>query len=95
MNGFRYGRPLRISEQIKIPLGKVSREQFEERRYEYHKELVEDFFASYRIGGVQTYRIQKGDNIWQLSQEKFAVPLWLIKLFNTDVDFGALRPASS
>jgi peptidoglycan lytic transglycosylase D len=93
LNGFRYGRPLRISEQIKIPLGKVSMERFEERRYEYHKELVEDFFASYRIGGVQTYRIQKGDNIWQLSQEKFAVPLWLIKLFNTDVDFGALRPA--
>jgi membrane-bound lytic murein transglycosylase D len=93
LNGFRYGRPLQISEQIKIPLGKVSREQFEERRYEYHKELVEDFFASYRIGGIQTYRIQKGDNIWQLSQEKFAVPLWLIKLLNTDVDFGALRPA--
>jgi peptidoglycan lytic transglycosylase D len=93
LNGFRYGRPLRISEPIKIPLRKVSREQFEERRYEYHKELVEDFFASYRIEGVQTYCIQKGDNIWELSQEKFAVPLWLIKLFNTDVDFGALRPS--
>jgi membrane-bound lytic murein transglycosylase D len=93
LNGFRYGRPLRINESVRIPLGKVSREQFEERRYEYHKELVEDFFASYRIEGVQTYRIQKGDNIWQLSQEKFAVPLWLIKLFNTDVDFGALRPS--
>jgi membrane-bound lytic murein transglycosylase D len=93
LNGFRYGRPLRINEPVRIPLGRVSREQFEERRYEYHKELVEDFFASYRIEGVQTYRIQKGDNIWQLSQEKFAVPLWLIKLFNTDVDLGALKPS--
>lgn len=92
LNGFRYGRPLRINEPVRIPLGRVSREQFEERRYEYHKELVEDFFASYRIESVQTYRIQKGDNIWQLSQEKFALPLWLIKLFNTDMDLGALKP---
>jgi membrane-bound lytic murein transglycosylase D len=93
LNGLRFGRPLRINESIKIPLRRVTKEAFEEKRFEFHKELAEDFFASFRIEKVETYTVKRGDNIWSLSKEKFEVPLWLIKKYNTHLDFSALHPA--
>jgi membrane-bound lytic murein transglycosylase D len=93
LNGFPFGRTLRISERIKVPLHKVSKEQFEQRRYEYHKELAEDFLGAYRVEEVRIYRVKKGDNIWTLARQQFEVPLWLIRQFNADVNFGALIPS--
>ncbi|CAB1075278.1 Membrane-bound lytic murein transglycosylase D [Olavius algarvensis Delta 1 endosymbiont] len=93
MNGLKNGRPLQLSLRIKIPLVKVSKNEFEVRRFEYHQELAEDFFASYRVEKIWTYSIKKGDNIWTLSRQEFEVPLWLIKQYNGDVDFGALIPS--
>jgi membrane-bound lytic murein transglycosylase D len=93
LNGLRYGRPIRINDSIKIPLRRVTKEAFEEKRFEFHKELAEDFFASFRIEKVQTYTVRRGDNIWTLSKEKFEVPLWLIKKYNAHLDFTALHPS--
>jgi len=93
LNGFRYGEPIRINEAIKIPMRRVTKAEFEEKRFEYHKELAEDFFASYRVEKVQIYTIKRGDNIWTLSRELFEVPLWLIKKFNAHLDFSTLQPS--
>ena len=93
LNGFRYGRPLHLNQRIKIPLRRVSKEEFEEKRFEFHQELAEDFFATYRVDTVRTYHIKKGDNIWTLSRQEFEVPLWLIKRYTAEVDFGALIPS--
>ena len=93
LNGFRYGRALHLNQKIKIPLHRVTREEFVEKRFEHHQELAEDFFASYRVERVMTYSIKKGDNIWTLSYQEFEVPLWLIKRYNTGVDFNSLVPA--
>ncbi len=93
LNGLRYGRPIRINDSIKIPLGRVTKEVFEEKRFEFHKELAEDFFASFRIEKVQTYTVRRGDTIWTLSTEKFEVPLWLIKKYNAHLNFSALHPS--
>jgi membrane-bound lytic murein transglycosylase D len=93
LNGFRYGRKIHIHQTTKIPLHKVTKEQFEEKRFEYHKELSEDFFASYRVEKVQVYFTEEGDNIWSLSREKFDVPLWLVKRYNNNIDFSQLRPS--
>lgn len=93
VNGFRYGRPIRTSQKLKVPLDKKGKEAFEERRYEYHKEIEEDFFAAYRIEDVRYHEIKKGDNIWTLCQEEFDMPFWLIKKYNADVDFSSLMPS--
>jgi len=93
LNRFRYGQPLHLSQQIKIPLDRVTREEFEEKRFEFHQELAEDFFATYRVEKVLTYSVKRGDNIWTLSRQEFEVPLWLIKRYNADVDFSALIPS--
>ena len=70
----------------------MTKEAFEERRFEFHKELAEDFFASFRVEKVETYIVKRGDNIWSLSKEKFEVPVWLIKKYNSHLDFNALHP---
>jgi membrane-bound lytic murein transglycosylase D len=93
LNGLRYGEPIRINEAIKIPMSRVTKAEFEEKRFEYHKELAEDFFASYRVEKVQIYTIKRGDNIWTLSREHFEVPLWLIKKFNAHLDISTLHPS--
>ena len=93
LNRLNYGKPIRINESIAIPLRRVTKEAFEEKRFEFHKRLAEDFFASFRVEKVQTYTIKRGDNIWTLSKEQFEVPLWLIKKYNAHVDFSALYPS--
>jgi len=89
LNGFEYGRTLHLNQKIKIPLHRVAKEEFEEKRFEYHQELAENFFSSYRIDKILTYSIKRGDNIWTLSRREFEVPLWLIKRYNA---MGALTP---
>jgi membrane-bound lytic murein transglycosylase D len=91
LNGFHYGRMLRLNQQVKIPLDKVSKPQFEEARFQYHQEIQEDFLRAYQIDAVQIYEVQNGDNVWTLCHEIFKLPLWLVKKYNPDVDFYDLR----
>jgi membrane-bound lytic murein transglycosylase D len=93
LNGFPYGKMLRIHQKVKIPLDNVSREQFEQARIEFHQELQEDFFGAYKIESVQIYRVKRGDSIWTLCNDVFNLPLWLVKKYNPDVDFYNLRQA--
>jgi membrane-bound lytic murein transglycosylase D len=93
LNGFSYGRVIHLGQQIKIPLHRVTREEFEEKRFEYHEEMSQDFFASYRIEKVEVYYIKRGDNIWSLSRDEFDVPLWLIRRYNADLNFNELVPS--
>jgi membrane-bound lytic murein transglycosylase D len=90
LNGFGYGRPLRLGEAIKVPLERVSAEAFARRRTEYHRQLAEDFFAVYRIEKMITYAVRRGDNIWALARDRFEVPLWLLRHCNEGLDFAAL-----
>ncbi len=91
LNGLPYGRTLRLHQEVKIPLAKVSAAAFEEQRYEYHKRLQEDFFAVYRVSELDPYRVRAGDNIWTLCRDRFEVPMWLLKHYNMDADLAALQ----
>jgi membrane-bound lytic murein transglycosylase D len=90
LNGFVYGKPIHVGQKIKIPFNKMTREMFEEKRYEYHKEMEEDFFAAYNVEKTMTYRIEPGDNVWTLCQKKFDMPFWLLKKYNPKMDFNRL-----
>jgi len=87
LNAFGYGRPIHARQTIKIPFGTVGKNEFEEKRYEYHKEIEEDFFSAYSVESIRSYRVQKGDNIWTLCREEFDLPFWLIKKYNPSQDF--------
>jgi membrane-bound lytic murein transglycosylase D len=91
LNNLPFGKPLLLHQKIKIPLDVVAAADFEVQRYEFHKRLYEDFFAAYRVGELQRYRVQPGDSYWTLCREKFDLPLWLLRHYNAGVNLAALR----
>lgn len=90
LNRFKYGTPISIDQTIELPLSKKTVQEFEEQRYEYHKEIEEDFFGSFSIQGVETYEIKKGDNIWSLCLNELEIPFWLLKKYNPEINFNSL-----
>jgi len=95
LNGFPYGKLLRLNQRVTLPLVKVSKKEFEEARLEYHQEIQEDFSSVYNIESVKMYQVKNGDNIWTLCNDVFSIPLWLMKKYNPDVDFYSLRQSQT
>lgn len=93
LNNLRYEQSLTVNQKLKIPLAKGSKARFEAQRYEFHKEMVEDFFAAYRLlEGTRSYRVKQGDTIWSLCENEFELPFWLVKKYNESVNFAQLKP---
>ena len=91
LNAFKPKDPISIDRRIKIPLKKITAQEFEEQRFEFHKEMEEDFFGSFSINGVDTYEIKNGDNIWRLCENELEVPFWLLKKYNPEINFNSLQ----
>jgi len=91
INHLSYGRAIVIGQRIKLDLSQVDAQTFEARRLQYHRVLQEEFFAQYEIEGTVTHVIRRGDSIWLLAERKYGVPLWLLRQYNPDLDFGALQ----
>ncbi len=95
LNGFKYGDPISIDQTIEIPIGKISAQQFETLRYEYHKEIEEDFFESFSVQDIETYIVKSGDSIWNVCANELELPVWLVKKYNPNVNFKFLYPNQS
>ena len=92
LNGFKYGTPISIDQKIKISMRKKTILRFEEQRYEYHKEIEEDFFESFLIQGIDIYVVKNGDNIWTLCLNELEIPFWLLRKYNPEMNFNSLQP---
>jgi membrane-bound lytic murein transglycosylase D len=90
LNRMGYETPLVIGRQKKLDFSRVTPEEFERRRLEYHRTLQEEFFEAYVVSGTRTHMLRKGDSLWYLAQRKYEVPIWLLRQYNPDLDFGSL-----
>jgi len=95
INGMRHGTPLVIGRQRKLDFSRVSPEVFEQRRLEYHRTIQEEFFEAYEVTGTTTHPLSRGETLWQLSRERYEIPMWLLVQYNPDLDFGALTPGTT
>ncbi|MCG6931779.1 MAG: LysM peptidoglycan-binding domain-containing protein [Desulfofustis sp.] len=86
---------VRPGQRIRLDFINTDVSTFEENRFDYHQELQEDFFESFRIVSVSDYRVQPGDTLWELCRKKFDIPLWLLKKYNDTLDYNRLDPSSS
>ncbi|MCP3873740.1 MAG: transglycosylase SLT domain-containing protein [Desulfobacteraceae bacterium] len=93
LNQFNYGAPISIDQKIKISMRKKTIQEFEEQRYEFHKEIEEDFFESFSIQGLDIYEVKNGDSIWSLCLNELEIPVWLLKKYNPDMNFNTLMPS--
>lgn len=94
LNRMSYATPVVVGRRLKLDFSKVSRDQFEAKRMAYHKQLQENFFSRFRISGDTTHVIKAGESIWVLAQQRYSIPLWLLRQYNPDLDFGAVRPGT-
>ncbi|MBD3288102.1 LysM peptidoglycan-binding domain-containing protein [candidate division KSB1 bacterium] len=91
LNGLSFHQEIHLGQRIKIAYTNVRKEEFEQRRMEYHRGVEEDFFSNYRVDGVLTHQLKNGENIWYLSNEVYEVPYWLLVKYNPNSNFNRLR----
>jgi membrane-bound lytic murein transglycosylase D len=84
-----------INRKVKLDFSKVTPDQFEARRLEYHKQLQETFFTQFRIKGSETHVIKRGESVWVLAQQRYNIPIWLLRQYNPDVDLGSIKPGTT
>jgi membrane-bound lytic murein transglycosylase D len=91
INKMSFGTPVVIGRRLRVDLSQASGEVFEQRRREYHQRLQDEFFAAYRIVGTEVYVVRRGESLWTIAQKYQNVPIWLLRQYNPDVDFGDVR----
>ncbi|HYL03069.1 MAG TPA: transglycosylase SLT domain-containing protein [Steroidobacteraceae bacterium] len=91
LNHMSFRRPVLIGHRIRLDFARVSREEFEQRRKTYHRELQAAYFAAHRIIGSEIYVARPGDSLWTVTQHAAQTPLWLLQQYNPDLDFSDLR----
>ncbi len=85
-------RHIRSGSPIKVPLSRVSAEQFEQKRLEYHMSLREDFYDAYKVDGEKEVSIKRGQSLWDLCVKENEAPIWLVRLYNPDARLNNLMP---
>ncbi|MCB1624633.1 MAG: LysM peptidoglycan-binding domain-containing protein [Pseudomonadales bacterium] len=91
LNKLRAGQPVLLGQKLRLDFSRVSREEFETKRSEFHADLQARFFAEHRIAGTEVYVARRGDTLWNVTQRYSNLPVWLLQQYNPDVDFVALR----
>jgi membrane-bound lytic murein transglycosylase D len=94
LNRMTMATPVVIGRKVKLDFSKVTPDQFEARRLEYHKQLQDTFFTEFRISGNETHVIRRGESIWVLAQQRYNIPIWLLRQYNPDLDLGAIKPGT-
>jgi membrane-bound lytic murein transglycosylase D len=94
LNNMKYRKPVVIGRRLKLDFSVVDAATFEQRRRAYQQELQEAFFEQFRITGTEVHVIKAGESLWTISQRRANVPIWLVRQYNPDVDFGDVRPGA-
>ncbi|HUI60435.1 MAG TPA: LysM peptidoglycan-binding domain-containing protein [Steroidobacteraceae bacterium] len=94
LNRMSFGRPVLIGHKLKLDFARVSREDFEAKRREYHQNLQAAYFAANRIIGTEVYIVRRGDTLWTMTQRFAQLPIWLVQQYNPDVDLADLHPGT-
>jgi membrane-bound lytic murein transglycosylase D len=94
LNKLGYGKPVIVGRKVHLDFHRVSREEFEQKRREYHQTLQASYFASHRIVGTEIYIARRGDSMWTITQRFAELPVWLIQQYNPDLDLADLHPGT-
>ena len=91
MNNMRINSPVVLGNRIKLDFSKVNRNEFELKRRQYHTDLQERYFASWRILETESYSIKRRDILGNLTRQR-SIPMWLFLQYNPQVlDTSMLR----
>ena len=86
INKLSYSRAIRIGQPLWLTFESVTPEEFHRRRVEHHQGIEEDFYRNFRIDGQTAYKIKRGDTIWEICNQIYEIPHWLLKKYNPQID---------
>jgi membrane-bound lytic murein transglycosylase D len=91
INGLAFRTPVVVGQRIKLDLGKVDAESFENLRAVYHREQQDTFFRNNTITGVTEHVVRRGESVWILALRKYDVPVWLFRQYNPELDLNNVQ----
>jgi len=86
INGLAFRAPVVVGQRIKLDLGKVKTESFENLRAAYHRQQQDTFFRNNTITGVTEHVVRRGESVWILALRTYDVPVWLFRQYNPELD---------
>jgi len=92
LNGYSFRQPLVIGHRLRLSFSEVNRETFMARRIAHHREIQEAFFVRYRITETTAHNLRRGESVWDLTRQRYKVPVWLLRQYNPDLDIGRVKP---
>jgi membrane-bound lytic murein transglycosylase D len=90
-NHLAFDATLPIGAKLSLDFSRVPAPRFQERRVAHHRALQSAFYGTYEVAGTEEYVLKRGDSLWKLTRGKESVPVWLLREYNPDLDFGSLR----
>jgi membrane-bound lytic murein transglycosylase D len=94
VNKLKARQTVQLGQKLQLDYSRVSREDFEQARRDYHAKLQGEFFVQHRIAGTEVYIVRRGDSLWTMTQKFSNLPIWLLRQYNPDTDLSDLRPGT-
>ncbi len=91
----RRGSRIHVNQSIKVPFRRTTPEEFERKRQEYHKAIQEDFFGNYQVEKVVARKLKKGETLWEICNNIYSIPFWLLSNYNPDTDINTVSAGAS
>jgi membrane-bound lytic murein transglycosylase D len=90
LNRLKTKSQLNVHSKVNISFENIDVDLFAERRQEYHKGIQEDFFNNYQINKLLIRNILKGETVWEICNDVYSIPFWLLASYNPDKDVSLL-----
>lgn len=94
VNGLAFGQAVMLGNRIRLDFSAVDQDVFEQRRVAWQQALQESFFAAWRIANVEDHVVRSGESLWLLAQNRYRVPVWLLRQYNPDLDLDLVVPGT-
>lgn len=91
LNNMAYRDPVIVGNRLTLDFSRVNIAEFELKRRDFHSSLQQEFFANYRIQGVEQYQIKRNDNIGTIARNRYSTPIWLVRQYNPGLDFNRIQ----
>ena len=95
LNGLAFRTPVAVGQRLRLDLGTVDAQLFEERRIAWHRAQQDSYFREHIISGVTEHTIKPGESIWILALREYGVPIWLFRQYNPGIDLHKVRPGTT
>jgi len=92
LNRIAANRDIFVGQQIRLSFKNVAPAVFFQQRQEHHQNIEENFYKLFAIKGVRIHQMQAQENIWDLCNDHYEIPFWLLLKYNLHLNLTQLKP---